>query len=407
MATLLAYTSPAAGHAFPLVPGLLALRARGHDVHVRTAAGLVEPLRAAGLAAEAVDPAIEALAAGGERDGVRGELRHQLRRARLDAADLDRVTGELDPDAVIVDVAAWGATVAAEASGRPFALSNPYLSPLPAPGRPPFGPGLAPRGGPAGSVRDAVARALVRHAGSHAVLPTLNALRAARGLPPVRDVLAHLGRPQIVLQLSGGPLEPPRPSPPASLRLVGLQRWDPASSAAAPAWLDEPGDPWVLVTCSTDRQRDGALAAAAIEAFRDEPVRLLVTLGAAARDPDLPAAPNARVAAFLPHAPVLARAAAVVCHGGMGIVGKALGAGVALVVVPYGRDQPEVAARVEAAGLGARVRPDGLTPATLLAAYRRAQDRRPAVQKEAAAMATMDAAGAFADAAEELLSERG
>jgi len=35
MARILAYTSPAAGHLFPLVPGLLALQERGHDVHLR------------------------------------------------------------------------------------------------------------------------------------------------------------------------------------------------------------------------------------------------------------------------------------------------------------------------------------------------------------------------------------
>lgn len=31
MSTFLAYTSPAAGHLFPLVPGLLELQRRGHD----------------------------------------------------------------------------------------------------------------------------------------------------------------------------------------------------------------------------------------------------------------------------------------------------------------------------------------------------------------------------------------
>ena len=32
MARILAFTSPATGHVFPLVPGLLALRERGHEV---------------------------------------------------------------------------------------------------------------------------------------------------------------------------------------------------------------------------------------------------------------------------------------------------------------------------------------------------------------------------------------
>ncbi|WP_261560809.1 hypothetical protein [Frankia tisae] len=51
-----------------------------------------------------------------------------------------------------------------------------------------------------------------------------------------------------------------------------------------PDWLAEPGDPWVLVTMSTDYQGDyqgdERLAEVAVEALRDEPVRVLVTLGA-------------------------------------------------------------------------------------------------------------------------------
>src|SRR3954467_4169452 len=49
MSTFLAYSSPAAGHLFPLVPGLLALQDRGHEDHVYTASELVDGARAAGL----------------------------------------------------------------------------------------------------------------------------------------------------------------------------------------------------------------------------------------------------------------------------------------------------------------------------------------------------------------------
>ena len=56
MARILAYTTPATGHVYPLVPGLLALRERGHDVRLVGSAEHVEELRAAGLDAVAVDP---------------------------------------------------------------------------------------------------------------------------------------------------------------------------------------------------------------------------------------------------------------------------------------------------------------------------------------------------------------
>ncbi len=62
MATFLVYTPPAAGHVFPLVPGLLALQARGHAVYLRTDPELADALRAEGLDAAPLDARIAAVA---------------------------------------------------------------------------------------------------------------------------------------------------------------------------------------------------------------------------------------------------------------------------------------------------------------------------------------------------------
>ena len=43
----------------------------------------------------------------------------------------------------------------------------------------------------------------------------------------------------------------------------------PGARETLAAWLDEPGDPWVLVTCSTDYQADGSLALAAVDSSTD------------------------------------------------------------------------------------------------------------------------------------------
>jgi UDP:flavonoid glycosyltransferase YjiC (YdhE family) len=59
MARYLAYTSPARGHLYPIVPTLEGLRRRGHGVVVRTLASEVGLLRELGFEAEAIDPAIE------------------------------------------------------------------------------------------------------------------------------------------------------------------------------------------------------------------------------------------------------------------------------------------------------------------------------------------------------------
>ena len=50
MATILVYSSSEAGHTFPLVPGLTALAARGHDIQMRVTGKHVMSMREAGFA---------------------------------------------------------------------------------------------------------------------------------------------------------------------------------------------------------------------------------------------------------------------------------------------------------------------------------------------------------------------
>ena len=157
------------------------------------------------------------------------------------------------------------------------------------------------------------------------------------------------------------------------MRFVGAQIWDPP--AEAPAWLDEPGDPWVLVTCSTDYQGDERLAGAH-------------GIG------ELPSAPNVRLERFVAHGPVLERTAAVVCHGGMSIVQKAIAAGVPIAAVPFGRDQPEVARRIKESGAGVAVPLKRLSAERLRVAVRDAMAMRPAAR-------SWGGPESFADAAEQ------
>ena len=139
----------------------------------------------------------------------------------------------------------------------------------------------------------------------------------------------------------------------------------------------------MLVTCSTEYQGDEALAAAAIEGLRDEKVRVIVTLADAHGAGELAAADNVRVERFVPHGPVLERAAAVVCHGGMGIVQKAVAAGVPIVAVPFGRDQPEVGRRIAESGLGVLVKQKDLSASRIRSAVRQARVMRPVVASPA------------------------
>jgi UDP:flavonoid glycosyltransferase YjiC (YdhE family) len=107
--------------------------------------------------------------------------------------------------------------------------------------------------------------------------------------------------------------------------------------------------------------------------------------------------PNARAERFVPHGPILARASVAITHGGMGVTQKALAAGVPVVAVPFGRDQPEVARRLEVAGAGvrlprARLRPETLRDAVHAALNRRDDARAVAAGYQAAGGATAAAA---------------
>jgi MGT family glycosyltransferase len=399
MARILAYSSPATGHVFPLVPGLLALRGRGHDVRLLGPEQHVAQLRAAGLDAEPLDPRIAAVpvsdyAAKEGRDRLHKGLHDLLARGSYERADLEHAISEFGPDVLIVDTNAYGGAVAAEASGLPWALSFPSLIPFPGKGIPPYGLGLAPMRGPLGRLRDKVLFEVVRREYAKAMMPRLNALRVEAGLPPVSDPIAQLRRPDRLLALTGAPLEYPRVDTPEHVRFVGAQSWDPP--AETPAWLLEDGDPWVLVTCSTEYQGDEQLAAAALEGLRDEPVRVVVTLADAHGVASLPDAANARIERFVPHAPLLERAAAVVCHGGMGIVQKSVAAGVPIVAVPFGRDQPEVGRRIAESGTGVLVKKADLSAARIRSAVREARAMRPAAMSPGGPQT-------FADAVEEIV----
>jgi MGT family glycosyltransferase len=157
----------------------------------------------------------------------------------------------------------------------------------------------------------------------------------------------------------------------------------------------------VLVTLSTEFQDDGKLAAVALRALANENVDVVITT--AAVDPASFTVPaNARVERFIPHDPLIDRAACVVCHGGMGITQRALAAGVPVCVVPFGRDQLEVAGHVTRCDGGTRLAVQRLRPDRLRAAVRTTIGKRAGAQRVAAAFARAGGAPAAADALEQL-----
>jgi UDP:flavonoid glycosyltransferase YjiC (YdhE family) len=135
-------------------------------------------------------------------------------------------------------------------------------------------------------------------------------------------------------------------------------------------------------------------------ALADEPVFVVATIPAGLPDEVAPQ-PNATLRGFVPHGAVLDRAVCAVTHGGMGVTQKALARGVPVCVVPFGRDQFEVARRVEVAGCGTRLPAKKLTTARLRTKVREAMTMTEGARKVAAGFAATGGVAYGADLVEQ------
>jgi MGT family glycosyltransferase len=190
-------------------------------------------------------------------------------------------------------------------------------------------------------------------------LPAGNKIRASAGAPPVTSADDFMRRAPLMLVASGKPFEYPQTDWGDAVQMIGPCMFEPALDAL-PEWLEAIDRPIVLVTTSSQQQADEKLVKTALTAFADLPVHVVATLPAGLPS-DITLTPNATVVRFVPHGPVLDRAVCAITHGGMGGTQKALARGVPVCVVPFGRDQFEVARRVEVARCGTRLPAKKLT----------------------------------------------
>lgn len=121
--------------------------------------------------------------------------------------------------------------------------------------------------------------------------------------------------------------------------------------------IDEPGDPWVLLSMSSTLQGQAEALPGILAALKPLRVRALLTLGGVLPVDAVAAPPNVTVRAYVPHEMVLPHMAAVITHAGLSTIMAGLEAGLPLVCIPQGRDQHLNAARVEACGVGVVVNP--------------------------------------------------
>jgi UDP:flavonoid glycosyltransferase YjiC (YdhE family) len=204
-------------------------------------------------------------------------------------------------------------------------------------------------------------------------------------------------RATVVLHATDAAFDMPPIRLPGHHHYVGPLLWEP--SMAAPECLRTTGPPWALVSVSTLPQAgEVAIAQAAVRALRHESVRVLVTIAPdhAVELGELPE--NVYLSGYVPHSAVLTRSRLIISHAGHGIVMKALYHGVPMVLVPWGRDQPGVAARAEAMGVAAVVPRDACNDASVAQALRQVLDDAHFTQRVRAISKRLQAEDAVAEA---------
>ena len=250
------------------------------------------------------------------RDGFADRLAHQS--APLVAALCD----DWRPDVVVCDETDFGAMVAAESLGVPYAsvvtiaagtFARPELIAEPL--------GRAPRG----------ARAAAR-----------SGARVSLAAPRPRAVPAELPRSRVPAAADRSLLPPVRPAARAPRR-----RRRRSTSRSAPS-------------STSSRAISSRASSPACRSFRSRWWRRSGRRSIPAELGPLP--PHVRVERFLPQSDVLARCSAVVSHGGSGSVLGALAHGLPQVLIPMGADQPLNAARCEQLGVARVLDPVAATP---------------------------------------------
>jgi UDP:flavonoid glycosyltransferase YjiC (YdhE family) len=324
-----------AGHALPALALARELGRRGHEVRFHSRERWRETAEAAGLGfAGTPDDADFGLA--------------DAARALLPSLD------EFAPDLVVSDALTLAPAIAAELRGVPRAMLLPEVYPVAAPGMPRFALGLLP---PRTRLGATAWRALdpllaTRHPGGawlRESLAALNAERAELGLGPSGSAHGPVGT-EMTLVATFPQLEYPRRWP-AQVHVTGPMIFDPPHPDVP---LPRGEEPLVLVAPSTVKDPGGTLVRAAIEAFADEPVRVLVTTSGGPL-PTGPLPANAVVAEWVDYARVIPAAALVVCHGNHGTLVRGLAEGVPILVSPAMPDDAEHGARVSWAGAGLMV----------------------------------------------------
>lgn len=316
------------GHFDPLVPIARAAAVAGHTVAFAGQPAMIPAIEAAGFTAIAT--AGDTLRSTPERlpllkldlEREDRDLREGFatRLARTRAAAILALCAEWQPDLLVCDEIDFGAMVAAERIGLPYA-----------------------------TVLVIAAGSFVRRG---VVGEPLNLLRAEYGLPPDPDLMM-LSRYLVLSPIPPGFRDPAFPLPATAHSIRPLTSAAVPDNRVPPLKMSVNGAPTVYFTLGTVfHLESGDLFERVLTGLRDLPINVIATVGREIDPAEFgPQPANIQVARYLPQAAVLPHCAAVVSHAGSGSVIGALAHGLPMVLIPMGADQPYNAARCAALGV--------------------------------------------------------
>ncbi|KAL2069534.1 hypothetical protein VTL71DRAFT_14213 [Oculimacula yallundae] len=251
---------------------------------------------------------------------------------------------------------------------KPTGVINLGITPLPlkGPGIPPFGLGLPYDPSPEG-VQKNEAMYKGRDELFTELTTALNEIFATFGIAQPEEHIFDLQvtLPDRFMQMCIPSLEYPRPNPPPGLRFTGaLPGGHRGIAKSKPTWWSDlstnvPKKRIVFVSQGTATTQYEKLIQPTLSALSScDDILVIAALGreGASLPADFEIPSNARVADFIPFDDVLALADVFVTNGGYGGFQHAVSHGTPLVVAGTAADKPEVAARVEWAGLGVNLR---------------------------------------------------
>ncbi|MEO5953634.1 MAG: glycosyltransferase [Chloroflexia bacterium] len=160
--------------------------------------------------------------------------------------------------------------------------------------------------------------------------------------------------------------DPSVPIPPTThpFQYSGFDR---SGEETLPDWVAHPPDrPTIYATLGTVNNNLTQLHSAILDALRDEPINLILTVGRN-QDPlqfgEQP--PNIHIERYIPQSLLLPHCDLAITHAGSGTVMDALSAGLPMVLIPIAADQPENARLCVDLGIARVISPDQRNPVAI------------------------------------------